>query len=146
MGVRAGFRSCGVWAPIVHPGGSVGYKLERTPMIPSEPTFPESVFHIPWIAYLSAPHAIGVNLSPEIMTERTPDGGLLMSATKERLDPDKPEHVRRARNLAETLIAQTGRASERKAIGHNGSGCAGRLAGGLGFEPRLTESESSIPC
>jgi Immunity protein 52 len=76
-------------------------------MIPSEPTFPKSIFHIPWIAYLSAPLAIAVNLSPEITTERTPDGGLLMSATTERLDPNNPEHVRRARILAETLIACT---------------------------------------
>ena len=30
-----------------------------------------------------------------------------MIATEERLDPDIPEHVRRARILAELLIAQT---------------------------------------
>ena len=31
-----------------------------------------------------------------------------MTATEERLDPDIPQHARRARILAETLIAQTG--------------------------------------
>jgi len=34
-----------------------------------------------------------------------------MSATTERLDPMNPEHVRRARILAETLIARTGYSS-----------------------------------
>lgn len=50
----------------------------------------------------------GLKLAPEILTERTPDGGLLMSATTDRLDPTNPEHIRRARILAETLIACTG--------------------------------------
>jgi hypothetical protein len=31
-----------------------------------------------------------------------------MTATTERLDPTNPEHVRRARILAETMIACTG--------------------------------------
>jgi hypothetical protein len=31
-----------------------------------------------------------------------------MTATEERLDPDIPEHARRARILTETLIAQAG--------------------------------------
>lgn len=84
-----------------------GYSLERAPMIPADPTFPKSIFHIPWIAYLSAPLASGVELPPEIQTERISDGGLLMIATEERLDPDLPEHARRARILAETLIART---------------------------------------
>lgn len=85
-----------------------GYSLKSLPMIPADPTFPESIFHIPWFAYLSAPLALGIKLPPEIQTERTTDGGLLMTATKERLDPDIPEHARRARILSETLIAQTG--------------------------------------
>jgi hypothetical protein len=89
-------------------GTGRGYSLERLPMIPADPTFPRSIFHIPWLAYLSAPLADGVKLPPEIKTETTPDGGLLMIATEERLDPDIPEHARRARILAETLIARTG--------------------------------------
>jgi hypothetical protein len=70
--------------------------------------FPYSLFHITWIAYLSAPLAGELELPPEISTERTPDGGLLMSATKERLDPTDPEHLRRARILAETMMQRTG--------------------------------------
>jgi hypothetical protein len=85
-----------------------GYRLESEPMIPTEPTFPESIFHIPWFAYLSARLCDGIKLPSEIQIERTVDGGLLMVATEERLDPDIPEHVRRARVLAETMIAQTG--------------------------------------
>ena len=80
-------------------------------MIPTEPTFPESIFHIPWFAYLSAPLASCVKLPPEIQTERTVDGGLLMIAAEERLDLDIPEQVRRARILAETLIVRTQHAS-----------------------------------
>jgi len=82
--------------------------LERLPLIPSEPTFPASVFHVPWFAYLSAPLAAGLDLPAEILTERTSDGGLLMIAAEERLDPANPEHLHRARILAETLIARTG--------------------------------------
>jgi len=96
------FRGNTVTVP-VH--GGRGYRLEDAPMIPTDPTFPESIFHIPWFAYLSAPLASGVKLPPEIETERTVDGGLLMIATKQRLDPDIAEHARRARILAETLIA-----------------------------------------
>jgi hypothetical protein len=42
----------------------------------------------------------------DILTERTPDGGFLMSTTTDRLDPDNPEHARRARIIAEAMIAR----------------------------------------
>jgi hypothetical protein len=48
---------------------------------------------------------------PDITTGRTPDGGLLMTVTEDRLDPTNPEHLRRASTLAETMIAQTGLSS-----------------------------------
>jgi hypothetical protein len=79
--------------------------VERVPL---DPTFPYSVFHIPWIAYVAAEYAAGVALPRDILAERTPDGGLLMSATTQRLDPDNPEHVRRARIIAEVMIARVG--------------------------------------
>jgi hypothetical protein len=99
------FRSNYAMVP-VH--GGAGYKLESRPMLPQEPTFPRSAFEIPWIGYLSAGLAAGVKLTPEIKTERTTDGGLLMIATEDRLDPDNPAHLRRARIIAETMIACTG--------------------------------------
>jgi hypothetical protein len=81
-------------------------RIDSITQVPLDPTFPKSTFHIPWVAYLSAEHAAGVALTRDIATERTPDGGLLMSATTDRLDPDNPEHVRRARIIAEAMIAR----------------------------------------
>jgi hypothetical protein len=78
------------------------------PLIAGAPLFPYSLFHITWIAYLSAPLAVGLGLPLEISTDRTPDGGVLMTATKDRLDPTNPEHLRRARMLAEVMIERTG--------------------------------------
>jgi hypothetical protein len=105
------FRSGNVAVPF-DLGGVQAFRIDGVQSVPLDPTFPYSIFHIPWIAYLSAPLAAGVKLSPEILPERTPDGGLLMTATKERLDPNNPEHARRARMLAETLIKQTGYSSD----------------------------------
>jgi hypothetical protein len=99
------FRSNVAMVP-VH--GGAGLKLESRPMLPQEPAFPRSPFEIPWIGYLSATLSAGLRLSPEITTERVLDGGLLMIATEDRLDPDNPEHLRRARIIAETMIACTG--------------------------------------
>jgi hypothetical protein len=47
-------------------------------------------------------------VTPEILTEHTLDGGLLMSVTTQRFDPANLEHVRRARALAEMMIERTG--------------------------------------
>jgi hypothetical protein len=86
--------------------GVEGKRIEIVTQLPLDPTFPYSAFHIPWIAYLSADHAAGVTLTRDILTERTPDGGLLISAATGRLDPDNPEHVRRARIIAEAMIVR----------------------------------------
>ena len=102
------FRSNTVRVPVSYPGGVQGSRLKDLPMIPGDPTFPDSVFHAPWVAYLSAPLAAGVELSREIITEHTPDGGLLMVATTDRLDPENPEHLRQARLILETMLARTG--------------------------------------
>ena len=88
--------------------GVPAFTIEAAPQVPLDPAFPRSIFHVPWIVYLSAKYAGGVALAREILTERTPGGGLLISATTDRLDPTNPEHARRARILAETLIAYTG--------------------------------------
>jgi hypothetical protein len=92
-------------------GGVPAFRIDTAPQVPFDPTFPKSIFHVPWIIYLSPQRAAGVTLAREILTERTPDGGLLMSATTERFNPMDPAHARRARILAETLIARTGETS-----------------------------------
>lgn len=101
------FRS-GVIAVPMGLGGLPGSRMDRVTQVPIDPSFPRSIFHIPWIAYLAAPLAAGVQIAPEILSERTPDGGLLMTACEESLDPTNPEHARRARIIAETMIACSG--------------------------------------
>jgi hypothetical protein len=84
---------------------------DEVPLYPGAARFPYSRFHVPWIAYLG-PSLLKDNIiSPDIKIEHTPDGGLLMTATEERLDPTNPEHLHRARILAETMIARTGHSS-----------------------------------
>ncbi len=97
-----------VKVPIDFGSGGAAFRIEGAPQVPLDPTFPRSAFQVPWITYLSAERAAGVTLAREVLTERTSDGGLLASAATERLDPTNPEHVRRARILAETIIACTG--------------------------------------
>lgn len=80
----------------------------KSPLFPGAPLFPNTRYHIPWITYLSAPLASGFQLPAEIRTERTPDGGLLITTTEERLDPTNPEHLRRARIVVDTMVARAG--------------------------------------
>jgi len=101
------FRNDVVKVPIDFRPGVSAFRIDSAVQVPLDPTFPKSVFHVPWIAHLAAGLAAGVTLPREILTEGTPDGGLLMTVTEDRLDPTDPEHVRRARILAETLIART---------------------------------------
>jgi hypothetical protein len=101
------YRNDAVRVPLDFAPRVPGFRIDTAIQVPLDPTFPKSIFHVPWIVYLSEEHAAGVTLTREILTERTPDGGLVMSTTTERLDPTNPEHVRCARILAELLIAQT---------------------------------------
>jgi Immunity protein 52 len=87
----------------------------NVPLFPGAPLFPYSRFHMPWIGYLSAPLAAGIELPIDIQTERMSNGGLLMIATEDRLDPTNPEHLRRARVIAETMMARTGYSSSKPA-------------------------------
>lgn len=96
------------WSPVWACAHVFKMHYDKAPLSAGAPLFPYSRFHIPWIAYLSAPLASGLQLPAEIRNERTPDGGLLMTATEERLDPANPEHLRRARILAETMVAGAG--------------------------------------
>lgn len=78
---------------------------------PGIPPHPSSRYIIPWISYLSAPLAEKLVVPDDISIERTPDGGLLMIAAKERLDPTDPDHMRRSRKIAEIMIERAGEPS-----------------------------------
>jgi hypothetical protein len=97
-----------IWQPTWASVAAFRVDYWEEPIIPGAPLFPYSDFHIPWIAYLAPARALGVPLPIDIRTERAPEGGLLMTATEERLDPTNPEHLRRARILVEAMIARTG--------------------------------------
>jgi len=98
-----------IWPPLWACAYAFRVDYFEKPLASGAPLFPYSRFHIPWMGYLPAsPTKRFVLPPPEIVTERTPDGGLLMIATEDRLDPTNPEHLRRARIIAETMIAGTG--------------------------------------
>jgi Immunity protein 52 len=81
----------------------------KAPIVPGAPLIRYSPFHIPWIAYLSPALSRGfVVPPPDVLTEHALGGGLSLSATEEAFDPTNPEHLRRARLLAETMISHTG--------------------------------------
>lgn len=72
------------------------------------PLFPYSLHHVAWIGYLSAPLAAGLVPPPELVCEPTPGGGMILSAVRERLDPTRPDHLRRARALTEIMTERAG--------------------------------------
>ena len=94
------------WPPVWACASAIKMDYDKAPLFPGAELFPYSAFHIPWLGYLPASLATGLELPPEILTEWTPDGGLLMSATEERLDPTVPAG---ARIIAETMVARTGK-------------------------------------
>ncbi len=78
---------------------------------PGGPAYPRSTYNVPWLSYLCAPLTKGLVPPVGVPCERTPDGGLLMVAAEERLDPTNPDHMRRARAMAEVMIARAGNPS-----------------------------------
>jgi hypothetical protein len=98
-----------IWPPVWACAYAFRVDYFEVPLAPGAPLFPYSCFHIPWMGYLPALHTKRFVLPPpEIVTESTPDGGLLMIATEDRLDPTNLEHLRRARALLEAMFAGTG--------------------------------------
>ena len=102
-----------IWPPAWACAYAFRMDYDKVPLFPGAALFPYSRFHIPWLAYLSAPLAAGIELPPEIKSERSPDNGLLMIAADARLEPTAPEHLRRARILAQTMIARAGHPSSK---------------------------------
>jgi hypothetical protein len=77
---------------------------EKPPTLPGEPPFPYSGYQMPWISYLSAERAGPLGPLSGVISERTPDGGLLMSATTDKFDPTNLTHMRRSHHMAEIMI------------------------------------------
>ncbi len=77
---------------------------EDPPTLPGEPPFPKSGYQMPWISYLCAERAAKLDLPHDVLTERTPDGGLLMIAAETRFDPSNRDHMARSKILAEIMI------------------------------------------
>jgi hypothetical protein len=102
-----------IWPPAWACAYAFRLDYDKAPLFPGAALFPYSCFHIPWLAFLSAPLAAGIELPPEIKRERTPDGGLLMIAADERLEPTDPEQLRRASIVAQIMITRTGYRSAR---------------------------------
>ena len=63
-------------------------------------------YDFPWIVYLSAPLTVGFTPSDALAVDTTPSGGMVLSAARDRLDEDNPEHLRRSR-LLQNIIANT---------------------------------------
>jgi len=57
-----------------------------------------------WIAFLSARFAPLVTPPRSVISERTPNGDLLMIATKERFDLDNPDHMAAALEIEDALM------------------------------------------
>jgi hypothetical protein len=86
---------------------------EISPVI-GEPPLDHSGVHIHWISYLSAPFALGLVPPPELICERTPGGGMILSAVQERLDPTNRDHLRRGRLLSQLVADRVGKSEDGK--------------------------------
>jgi hypothetical protein len=95
-----------IWGPTWATVAAHWMDYWKKPIVPGAPLFPHTLFHIPWIVYLSPALAMRFPLPPEISTRRMPDGALLLTATEEPFNPTSPEHLRRALILAEAMMAR----------------------------------------
>jgi hypothetical protein len=75
---------------------------------PGEAPMPSSIYHLSWMAYLSAERSAKLTPPAGVTWERTPDGGLLLIAAEERLDPTNPLHIQRSRAIVNFMLAQLG--------------------------------------
>jgi len=66
-----------------------------------------------WIAYLSAPLAAGLTAPSDLYPERTPGGGLILAAVKDRIDPTNPDHLRRSIRLRDIMAKQIAGSADR---------------------------------
>jgi hypothetical protein len=76
-----------------------------SPLQPPQPLPPRETYYFPWLLYLSAPFVRGLRPPRDLICDRTPGGGVILSAVADRLDPTHPDHVRRSR-LLESIITE----------------------------------------
>jgi hypothetical protein len=70
-----------IWQPLWAYVSAFTRLYWKGPIVPGAPVIRHNPFFITWIAYLSPAVGRGFVIEPELRTESTPDGGLLMSAT-----------------------------------------------------------------
>jgi len=83
-----------------------------TPPIP-----PGTELQFPWMLYLSAPLAAGLIPPADLICDPTPGGGVILSVVRERLDPENPDHLRRARLLQATMDERVGEEQPPNGVG-----------------------------
>jgi len=62
----------------------------------------------PWVSYLSAERSAGLVIPSALVSERTPDGGMLISATTDQFDPENAEQLERSLLLSEIMLERGG--------------------------------------
>ena len=62
----------------------------------------------PWVGYLSAERAAGLVTPASLVSERTPDGGILISATTEQFDLENAEQLEQSLLLSEIMLERGG--------------------------------------
>jgi hypothetical protein len=66
------------------------------------------IFGMAWMGYLTAERANGLVVPHELVTERRPDGSLILIAAEEPLDADNPRHVKATALLGDILAERGG--------------------------------------
>jgi hypothetical protein len=97
-----------LWPPVWALAGVYWPDYDKLPLAPGLPPFPKSNYKVPWMGYLSSPLVSGLTPPPGVLTERTAEGGLLMIAAEERLDPTNAEHRKRAEAIMNVMVARAG--------------------------------------
>jgi hypothetical protein len=79
------------------------YPADIIPLWPDRVAAGQPRFNMAWITYLSPRFAPMVTPPHAAIVEHTPQGGLVMAATKDRLDVTNPAHLAAAREIDAAL-------------------------------------------
>jgi len=93
--------------------------IERADILPLEDPRDESFFASPngperrayarpWVSYLSTERTVGLEIPSPLASERTPDGGLLLSAVTEQFDPENADQLELSSLLSEIMAERGG--------------------------------------